>query len=77
MRAKYKTAARCQSCIDLGWFTAEACAYCEAERTHTVDVLQLGVGCFGNKAIVKDVNTGKLDTVFLSDLTIIKEEDDE
>lgn len=77
MRAEYKTAPQCQSCIDLGWYTAEACALCAAERKHTVEVLQLGTGFFGNKAIVKDVTTGKLDTVYISDLTIIEEEDNE
>ena len=76
MKAKYIEPARCQSCVDLGWWTAEACAYCSRERTHTVEVLQLGTGVFGDHAIVK-MEDGQLRTVRLSELTILEEENNE
>lgn len=77
MKATYVKTPSCQSCFDLGWYTAEACSYCKVERTHTVEVLQLGTGFLGNKAIVKDVDTGQLDTVYISELAIIEEETNE
>lgn len=76
MKAIYKSPQNCQACIDLGWIDdnmAYICAECNKDNTHTVEVLQLGVGVFGSKAIIKDVETGKLDTVSIGSLRIIEE----
>lgn len=69
--ATYVSDASCSQCMDLGW---EAdCIGCKKARTQKVEVLQLGVGLFGNKAIVKNIKTGLLATVSISDLREVKE----
>lgn len=72
MKAIYQSQPDCVACINLGWAPPEACAEClklMKERAEEVDILQLGVGLFANKAIVKK-SDGTLATVSLSELTI-------
>lgn len=72
MKAIYQSRPDCSTCIELGWAPPEACAGClklTKERAEEVDILQLGVGLFANKAVVKRPN-GTLATVPLSELTI-------
>lgn len=37
----------------MDWMTPESCAECERLRHEEVDILQLGVGIFANKAVIK------------------------
>jgi len=53
----------------MDWMTPEICAECERLGREEVDILQLGVGFFANKAIIKRPD-GALATVLLSELTI-------
>lgn len=69
MKAIYQRPVNCNPCIDMNWMTAEVCAECERLRREEVDILQLGVGLFANKAIVKRPD-GTLATVLVSELTI-------
>lgn len=66
MTAIYVSSANCVECADLGW--EFNCGECVKARSQKVEVLQLGVGALGDKAIVKTINTGKLLLVRLSDL---------
>ena len=75
MTALYRKPLPCQSCMDLGWYDADTCAACYADRTTRVEVLQLGVGFFGEKAIIKDA-TGKLMTVRVDELQILEENEE-
>jgi len=49
--------------------TVKNCTECERSRHEEVDILQLGVGFFANKAIIKRPD-GTLASVLLSELTI-------
>lgn len=72
MRGIYKSRPDCDACMELGWAPPEACAEClklVEERAERVDILQLGVGFFANKANIKR-SDGTLATVSLSELTI-------
>ena len=72
MKGIYKSRLDCISCMELGWAPPEACAEClklVEERAEEVDILQLGVGFFANKAIIKRPD-GTLATVSLNELTI-------
>lgn len=70
MKGIYKRPVSCSPCIDMDWMTSETCAECERLRREEVDILQLGVGFFANKAIIKRPD-GTLATVLLSELTIM------
>lgn len=69
MKGIYKRPVSCAHCIDMGWMIHESCAECERLRREEVDILQLGVGLFANKAVIKRPD-GTLTTVSLSELTI-------
>lgn len=70
MKGIYKRPVSCSRCIDMDWMTPETCAECKRLRREEVDILQLGVGFFANKAIIKRPD-GTLATVLLSELTIM------
>ena len=70
MKGIYKRPVSCSPCIDMDWMTPESCAECERLRREEVDILQLGVGLFADKAVIKKTN-GALATVPMSELTII------
>lgn len=70
MKGIYKRPVNCAPCIDMDWMTPESCAECERLRREEVDILQLGVGLFADKAVIKKTN-GALATVPMSELTII------
>ena len=70
MKGIYKRPVSCSPCIDMDWMTPESCAECERLRREEVDILQLGVGLFADKAVIKKTN-GVLATVPMSELTII------
>lgn len=69
MKAIYLRPISYNPCIDMDWMTAEACTECERLRREEVDILELGVGLFANKAVIKRPD-GTLATVLLSELTI-------
>lgn len=73
MKATYIKDLDCKSCVDLGWLPDDgsACAECIKINTHTVEVLKLGVGMGGDKAVVKDSETGELLTVGISKLKMV------
>ena len=48
MKGIYKRSVSCSPCIDMDWMTPETCAECERLRHEEVDILQLGVGFFGD-----------------------------
>jgi hypothetical protein len=70
MLAKYISPANCIACDDLGW--AIDCGTCVKARTHEAEVIQLGTGLFGDHAVVKDIDTGRLRTVSICDLRDIR-----
>lgn len=69
MKRIYLRPVNCTPCIDMDWMDAVSCSECERLRREEVDILQLGVGIFANKAIIKK-SDGALATVPLSELTI-------
>lgn len=69
MKGIYKKSVSCAPCIDMDWITPESCAECDRLRCEEVDILQLGVGLFANKAVIKRSN-GTLATVPLNELII-------
>lgn len=69
MKGIYKRPVSCAHCIDMDWMIHKSCAECERLRREEVDILQLGVGLFANKAVIKRPD-GTLTTVSLSELTI-------
>lgn len=72
MKGIYQSRPDCDTCMELGWAPPEACAEClnlTKERAEEVDILQLGVGFFANKAVIKRPD-GTLATIPLSELTI-------
>lgn len=76
MKATYKSHQDCRACLDLGFVNevgSEKCAECYKYHIHTVEVLKLGVGFFGDKAVVRDVKTGRMDTVSVKALRIVED----
>lgn len=72
MKGIYQSVPDCIACMNLGWAPSGACSEClrlAKERAEEVDILQLGVGLFANKAVVKRPD-GTLATVSLNELTI-------
>lgn len=69
MKAIYLRSVSCNPCIDMDWMTVETCVECQRLRREEVDILQLGVGFFANKAIIRRPD-GALATVPLNKLTI-------
>lgn len=66
----YKKEPRCKSCVDYSGYSDELFQYCDTcRRNHKekVTIIKVGVGIFGNKAIVKRKN-GELLTVSISNL---------
>jgi hypothetical protein len=55
--------------MDLGWTDITYCAECVRMCTEEVDILSLGVGMLGNKAVIKK-KSGELKTVLVSELKI-------
>ena len=72
LRAYYDPEPNCSMCLDRGWVddTGYTCSDCKKTLREEVLVLQLGVGMFANKAIIKKSN-GKLDTVSMSTITLL------
>ena len=70
MTAIYKASKNCASCIDLGWLPEDgsACVECDKLNTHKVKVLELGVGFLGNRAVVQNLKSNELFTVYISEL---------
>lgn len=69
MKGIYNRPISCTPCIDMDWMTPERCAECKRVRREEVDILQLGVGLFANKAVIKRPD-GTLTRVSLSELTV-------
>ena len=72
MKGIYQSVPDCIACMNLGWAPEGACSGClrlAKERAEEVDILQLGVGLFANKAVIKRPN-GALATIPLSELII-------
>lgn len=77
MKAIYKEEPNCDPCLDFyGSDIASECKHCMELHRYDVDILQLGVGPFANRAIIQKAD-GKLKTVPLSSLTMKGENDDE
>ena len=73
MKGIYQSVPDCIACMNLGWAPEGACSGClrlAKERAEEVGILQLGVGLFADKAVIKKTN-GALATVPMSELTII------
>ena len=70
MRAVYQEKPNCVPCIDIyGIDVASECKHCMELHRYEVDILQLGVGLFANKAVIRKQD-GSLETVPLSSLTM-------
>lgn len=68
MKAIYQERPNCAPCIDIyGLDMASECKRCMGLHRYEVEVLQLGVGLFANKAIIKKED-GSLETVPISSL---------
>lgn len=71
MKAVYQEKPNCDPCLDFyGSDIASECKHCMELHRYDVDILQLGIGLFANKAIIQKAD-GKLETVPLSSLTVI------
>lgn len=70
MKAIYKQEPDCTSCMRLGWAPPEACPEClKIYQNEEVEVIKLGVGIFGNKAVIKK-SDGHLKTVTINELML-------
>lgn len=70
MKAVYQEKPNCAPCIDIyGIDAASECKHCMELYRYEVDVLQLGVGIFGNKAVIQK-DDGELATVNIKSLTL-------
>lgn len=69
LRAIYREPVNCDPCLDMYPFECTDCKRCMELHTEEVNVLQIGVGVFANKAVIihKD---GKMETVLMDRLTI-------
>lgn len=75
MKAIYKEPTDCSYCtlmIDTWPVFESNCVECIKGRTKEVDIMEFGVGMFGNKAVVA-LADGTLKTVSINDLTLRKE----
>lgn len=75
MKAIYKESTDCSFCAHMidTWPDFEPnCVECIKNRTKEVDIMEFGVGMFGNKAVVA-LTDGTLKTVSISELTLRKE----
>lgn len=74
MKAIYKKPTDCLSCSRIFEnFQGEPdCVTCIKNRTEEVDVMLIGVGMFGNAAVIA-LKDGTLKTVSINDLTLRKE----
>lgn len=70
MRAVYQEKPHCAPCIDIyGIDAVSECKHCMELHRYEVDVLQLGVGLFANKAVIQKQD-GSLEMVPLNSLTM-------
>lgn len=69
LKAIYKNKPDCRSCVDLGCIDVTYCPECMRLCTEEVDVLEVGVGLFGGRAIIKK-KSGELKTVLITELII-------
>lgn len=68
MKAIYQERPNCAPCIDIyGLDMASECKRCMELHRYEVEVLQLGVGLFANKAVIQKED-GSLKTVPMSSL---------
>ena len=68
MKAIYQEKPNCDPCLDFyGSDIASECKHCMELHRYEVEVLQLGVGLFANKAVVQKED-GSFETVLLSSL---------
>ena len=71
MRAIYQEKPNCGPCLDIyGSDAASECKHCMELHRYDVEILQLGIGLFANKAVIQKAD-GKLETVPLNSLTMI------
>lgn len=76
MKAIYQEKPYCTPCIDIyGLDMASECKHCMELHRYEVEVLQLGVGLFANKAIIKKED-GSIETVPLNSLKMKGENDE-
>lgn len=75
MKAIYKEPTNCSYCSLMmdNWSDFEPdCVTCIKNQKKEVDVVQFGIGMFGNKAVVS-FKDGRLQTVSINDLTLRKD----
>lgn len=75
MKAIYKEPTNCLSCsnmMDIFPDYEPDCVTCIKNRTQEVDVMMIGVGMFGNAAVIA-LTDGTLKTVSISELTLREE----
>lgn len=74
MKAIYKDPTDCLSCSRIfeNFPGEQDCVTCIKNRTQEVDVMMIGVGMFGNAAVIA-FKDGRIKTVSISDLTLRKE----
>ena len=76
MKAIYQERPYCALCIDIyGLGMASECKHCMELHRYEVEVLQLGVGLFANKAVIKKED-GSIETVPLNSLKMKGENDE-
>jgi len=75
MKAYYDPKKDCVICMEMeSWRPKDfTCVDCKKTFRQEVEVLELGVGCFADKSVIKRDN-GSLASVPISELTIIEEE---
>ena len=74
MKAIYKEPTNCLSCSRIfeNFHGEPDCVTCIKNRTQEVDVMMIGVGMFGNAAVVSFTD-GRIKTVSINDLTLRKD----
>lgn len=69
MKAIYQETPNCQPCIDFFGYGTVECKRCKELHRYDVDILEFGVGMFGNKAVIQKED-GTLETVSVKSLKL-------
>lgn len=69
MKAIYQETPNCHLCVDFFGHDADQCERCKELHRYIVDILEIGVGVFGNRAVIQKVD-GTLATVDIKSLKL-------
>ena len=71
----YNSKVNCKACAEYLFDipSYEECYQCKQKQLKPVEIIKMGVGLFGNKAVVKFKDSGNLRTVEISNLREVKD----